>query len=90
MHFLERRKHLTHIQGTKHHTLTSVPRSCDKSGCMVDYISFPTGGYFLLCTSVNKTIFIIITIIIIIIIIIIIVIIMKSGASLLGLTKSMY
>ena len=70
-----------HIQGAKYHTLTSVTRSCDKSGCMLDYISIPTGGYqylqlgyryFLLCTSVNKKmIFIIITIIIIIIIIII-------------------
>ena len=83
-----------HIQGAKYHTLTSVTRSCDKSGCMVDYISKPTGGYqylqlgyFLLCTSVNKTIFTIITIIIIIIIIITI---MKSGAPLLGLPKSIY
>ena len=83
------------MQGAKYHTLTSVPHSCDRSGCVVDYISIPTGGYqylqlgyFLLCTSVNKKmIFIIITIIIIIIIIMIII---NSGAPLLGLPKCIY
>ena len=40
-------------------------------------------GYIVLCTSVNKTIFIII-------IIIVIVIVMKSGAPLLGLAESIY
>ena len=56
----------------------------------LDYIPIPTGGYqylqrgyIVLCTSVNKTIFIII-------IIIVIIIVMKSGAPLLGLAKSIY
>ena len=57
-----------------------------RSGCVVDYISIPTGryqylklGYIVFCTSVNKTI-----------IIIIIIMVMKSGAPLLGLAKYIY
>ena len=77
--------------------LSSSSKTLDKSGCVVDYNSIPTGwcqylqlGYIVLCTSVNKTIIIIVTTTTTIIIIIIIIIVIKTGAPLLGLAKYIY